>query len=213
MNHTADKYEDMIPSYLNGRLADEEKQAFLHQLETDQYLKIQVEEFSNIKESCSGLSDALPKPSKEIFSKIIERVESSENEHKTNVRSDDLQPPFYKKLTDFFRVPEVAWSLTVLQAAVIVFLVYYEPALSEYETLSSPPVSVQSEHIEFNIVFDESAMEKQIRHLLHSTGAEIINGPEENGLYTISVRNQKDNTRFLEQLKQSPFVKFVQKRM
>lgn len=200
-------YEDLIPSYIDGRLAGHEKRAFENQLETDPVLKAQVEEFKLLSQSYEDLPGSLPDPPDDMFDRIMEKVETPEKS-KSHTSVWDMVLPMFHAFKQAFSVPRLAWTVAAVQMAVIVILVFSAPKHGTYQTLSQSTVGTET-ILKFNVVFNETASEKQIRQLLTGIGADIVSGPDQNGLYVILVKGTKDRTVAIEKFNSSGVVRFV----
>lgn len=61
-----------------------------------------------------------------------------------------------------------------------------EPAI--YETLTSPSgFGIEPQDLRFSLVFAETMTEAEIRNLLKSTGAQMVSGPSDLGVYTVEL--------------------------
>ena len=198
----------MIPLYLNDQLDAEQKKIFEKQLETNDHLKQELEEYSMIKQSYSDLGEELPSPSPDVFSRIMEKIRvepEKEIEHASVIET------IMEKIKPCLSAPRFAWSVAAVQMAAIIILVFCLPYETKFQTLSTTDPQLKS-GVQINIVFQETAEEKKIRTLLNDLDATIINGPSKNGLYIIIIKDTRNKTHVLETLKASDLVKFAQSR-
>lgn len=211
MTDTSEKYFDMIPLYMDGLLSSDEKNEFELQLKNDPALKAEVEEFRMLQESYDGLEDDLPEPSDDVFARIMDKIEEAPVTQKEKTQTFSFFE-FLNSVSDYvrpaFTAPKLAWSVAAVQMAVLVILVFSFPDNTKFETLSDPG-SKPDTGIHLNVVFEETAMEKEIRVLLSSIDAEFASGPGTGGMYVISLGENAQKEKAVEVLKQSGLVKFV----
>lgn len=161
-----------------------------------------------IRYSYNDLSDKLPLPPSNAFSRIMDKIETQEKRQRSSVRQ-----PVFSKIFEFINnqiiTPKVGWAVAGVQFAVIMFLFFSPPAtdINNFQTLS---IHTQpGKTVEINIVFKEDAMQKDIRQLLHNSYATIVNGPTENGLYVLKVKQGYDLAIRLQAIENSKIVKFA----
>jgi len=187
MKYDIETLREMMPLYINGRLSESEKTAFEEALAKNAALKQELAEFEEIAALYPEMEEAVPFPSDDkVFARIMDNIEAQE---KKTVPGDP--PMLFAKLAEFFRTtffsPRVAWAVAGVQLVLLITLVGTLPDKQDYQTLSSgQTASAASQRL--NVVFDENALEKEIRGLLKKIDAGIIAGPMANGLYVIEVR-------------------------
>lgn len=200
-------YEDLIPQFLDGGLTGREKRAFENKLAADPELAAQVEEFKMLQQSYADMPGDFPELSDNLFERVMENVKSEEKREKVQPLQN-IFLPFFKALRQTFSTPKLAWSMAAVQMAVIIFLVISIPEPAPYQTLSHTGITA-GEGIALNVIFKSNAMEEEIRRLLRRFDADIVAGPEENGLYIVVVKSTTDRTAALEQIKASGIVRFA----
>ncbi len=217
MTDNNEHYFDMIPLYMDDLLSPQEKKNFKHRLEKDPQLMARLEEFKMIGQSYEGLEQDLPSPSADVFERIMDKIET---EAEPAVQKASAQNSFF---TDFvtwlfdttqqaFSAPKLAWSVAAVQMVVLLVIIFSFPGIKQYDTLSQGP-STPAVGTQINVVFDETAQEKEIRSLLTNIDANITSGPGENGLYVISIKKGLDKGQILAVLKKSKVIKFAQTRL
>ncbi len=182
------EFQDKIPADL------------LRELESDSStLDDELTEWFAISEYYDELERTAKVPSDRMFHKITDKI------------SEQSKVSAFSQVTDrisqFFRSMWLPWTLAFAQALVILLLVV-SPHGVKYTTLSS---SLQHEQAAsyLNVVFDERASEADIRNLLVGLGAEIVGGPEPNGLYIIKIPISKSELEKVKnKLDQTKIVKF-----
>ncbi len=170
---------------------------------------------AEIKQSYKDLSDKLPLPPTNAFSRVMDTIKAEERKEERKERysaNQSISIRFFQSMRDWLAVPKLGWAVAGVQFAVILFL-FLSPLVSDrttFQTLSidtAPGISV-----EINIVFKENAVQRDIRQLLNNTEAVIINGPTESGLYILKVKQGHDLSIRLQAIGNSKIVKFVSKR-
>ncbi len=187
MKYDTETLREMIPLYINGRLSESEETAFEEALANNAALKQELAEFEEIAALYPEVEEAVPFPSDDkVFARIMDNIEAQEK------KTAPADPPMlFAKLADFFRTtffsPRVAWAVAGVQLVLLITLVGTLPDKQDYQTLSSGQ-STNAASQRLNVVFDENALEKEMRGLLEKIDADIIAGPMANGLYVIEVR-------------------------
>lgn len=207
-------FRELAPLYVKGELTAEQRMAFEQQLEQDDELKHEVEEYSVIKDSYSGLLSTLPEPSPDIFLKVMNkiRVEERLEEVLPSTRKD---PSKISVIMDgfrrFFSMPGPAWTLAAVQAVALLIIVFSGQSETGFKTLSGGDEAAQND-IKLNVVFNETAQQGDINRLLMELGATLVDGPAETGLYVVLVHDETKKDEALNILGKAPEVKFVQLR-
>ena len=224
MMNDNNEFSELIPKYLNNQLESGKREAFEKRLETDPSLKQELEEYSFIKKSYSNIEETMPSVSDDLFSKIMNKIESQEKESlapKEEFKFDLGLNRLFEFIKDTIFTPQVGWSLAIAQLAVILFLVFSTPAPHDkiFQTLSNTSTDPASGN-QVNVVFKEDAVQKNVQELLHDVDATIINGPSENGMYILLIDpainddNQEEKKKeAVIILKESDIVKFAQEKM
>ena len=161
-----------------------------------------------IRYSYHDLSDKMPQPPSNAFSRIMDNINADEKRQKNSI----TQSVFFRVfefINNRIFTQKIGWAAAGVQFAVIMFLFFSPPAsdMNNFQTLSINTAPGKS--IEINIVFKENAMQKDIKQLLNSSGAIIVNGPTENGLYILKVKQGHDLALRLQAIENSKIVKFA----
>ena len=211
IDHTA-----LIPEYLNGLLSSEEAAQFEAALGTDADLQTAFEGFKEIQNLYQ--QDTIGKPvipSDDVFNRIMAEIDTNEKIAEQSDRQITYSPTLSVRLTeawywfkDSLRIP---WGLTVVQAAVIILLLIPRIPDSSYKTLGQTSAINDDTHLSFNIVFQESARESDIRKLLLPINGSIVSGPSQQGRYQVIIPHETTEGQVLSILKQSELILFVEK--
>ena len=209
-------YIELIPDYLNGILDRETKSRFEEALATDPELKRELDEFRELQTLYKEALPETPEPSDELFGRILDKIDEVEQ---SRYRNDSSVPSLATRLGElwgrFKHSLTIPWGLAMVQAAVIVFLLIPHLPEKTFDTLGfvtqipGADQKVEGEMVSFNIVFNESSSEAEIRELLLSISAAIISGPSLKGRYQIAIPG--GNERVLSDLRQSELILFVEK--
>ncbi len=212
MNEKIDKFQEMIPLYVTGQLASQQKQEFENRIEKDDHLKQELKEFQMIRESYSDLKEQIPEPSPDLFSRIMENVQPDvQKEPETQLEKLSIFDTVIEIVQQYLSAPRLAWSVAVVQTVVICFFLFSAPEETRFQTLSQNGTNIEK-GIQINVVFHETAVEKNIRQVLNDLNADIISGPSENGLYVLLIKGTEDSSLVLKTLKASGLVKFSQRK-
>jgi anti-sigma factor RsiW len=217
MTYNADTIKEMIPLYVNGKLAEQEKKAFLQGLKEYPELAQEVADFREIDVIYKDLEAEIPFPDPDaVFNRIMDNIDrqGAGAREKAPVRKV-LTPGFREKLIDFFRTgfmsPRVAWSVAAVQIVLLAAILVALPGRSAFETLTYSGNGLAARQ-ELNVVFDEDAVEKDIRALMVRAGATIVGGPSTGGLYIIAIAGDQDAEAVSAVLRNSGIVSFVEQR-
>ena len=210
MKYDAAAFKEMIPLYINGRLSDSERAAFEKALESDAALKQELSEFEEIAALYPDIEEKIPFPSSDrVFSRIMNNIDAQEKK----AASPDAPGMVFEKLAEFIRTaffsPRVAWAVAAVQLVLLVTLVGTMPDTQEFKTLSSGGAATETV-LKFNIVFEEDAMEKDIRALLNQLDAGIVAGPMANGLYVIEITESQPPDDVVKALLDSKLVRLAE---
>jgi len=203
VTYKPDEIRELIPLYLNKRLSEKERQEFEDVINKYPELKKELKEFLEIRDLYKDLEDEIPQPSDTIYKRIMDNIRP---ETKTSVIKKKV---YLEVLKALFSSPRVSWAVVAVQVIIILFLLIRLPEGDKLKTLTSEYI-MQGEGVKINIVFDEDAKEKEIREILNRTGATVIGGPSEEGLYIIQIKDQDIETK-LTVLRNTRIVRFVER--
>ena len=227
--------DERIPQYLTGQLTDKEKHRVDQMIEDDPEFEKEFAEFRQIKESLDDLSKDMPSPPADAFSRIMDNIDafeaeeakvseeqvSAEQAEPEKTDHSQVQPPLdffaglIERMRSWLSVPQAGWGVAALQMAVILIMVISMttgPEETTYQTLTGQAV-ITTEGASMNVVFQDTATEKEIRELLTSVSAKIVDGPGASGLYVLAIDDPKNITAVMGTLEAANIVKFIQKRM
>jgi hypothetical protein len=128
----------------------------------------------------------------------------SESKHE---HEDEEHIAFFSKehLADFFTSARLAWGVVIAQFALLITLWLSSTGngITAIGTDGRPITDIAT----INVVFADSATQKEIRELLASVDAQIANGPTSIGLYTIYIKGNEVDAKFvIDTLKKSTLI-------
>lgn len=215
MNYKDNDISDWIPEYCNNRLDANEKAEFESLLQEDPELLAECNDFQEFQKLYRQIDSAEPSPSDAIFNQISSNINVQQKvERKASVQSSKLIETirsYWEQIHEFVSVP---WMLAAAQAAVIVLLLM--PATDQttqtqntYATLSGSEMAVYVEKSDINVVFQPTAVESDIRSLLHTIQGSVSSGPSSEGRYVVSISIKSDLDTAIQTLKESEIVLFA----
>ena len=131
-----------------------------------------------------------------------QEIPSHKDEHE-----DDEHASFFSKehLSDLFTSARLAWGVVIAQFALLITL-WISSAGNGINAIGTDGRPI-SDIATINVVFADNATQKEIRELLASVDAQIANGPTSIGLYTIYIKgNETDAKYVIDKLKKSTLI-------
>lgn len=218
MTYDVDTLKEMIPSYLNGRLGAEEQQAFEKGLAAYPELAAELAEYEAIQGSYRQLEAETPFPDQDpLFDRIMAQIDreaaapAQPPQAAPEAPTAGLAETLHRFFHDLFGSPRVAWAVAAVQVVLLVALLVGLPQRHAFQTLTTPGPSAGARPA-LNVVFDENAIEKEIRALLVETGVTIVGGPSVEGLYILAVPGERPVADVSRVLSRSKLVIFVEQR-
>ncbi len=186
-----ERIRELIPLYVQGGLDADTRREVERAAAEDPELERELAEWRSIGAGYRELASSLPGPSPGTFARIRQSIEEERD------RGGFL---------GIFSFPRLAWGIAAVQFAVIVFMGFQLAGeRSEFHTLSSRIAASKGE-ARANIVFREKATEAEIRRLLLSTGARIVDGPSPSRCYVIAVADPQGMDKALAAFRASGIV-------
>jgi hypothetical protein len=211
-------YFDLIPEYTQGILDPETHQNFEQEMDTNDSLKLEVEDFLTFRKLYLEVDTHTDQPSDSIFHKISNSIDQPVIKNNIDLKESSqfryFMPRVLKVLSELKDSLTIPWGIVLVQTAVIVLLLLPGSFQTIYKTLgSSPPAISTQTGGTFNIVFKQTTQESEIRALLLAVGGTIISGPSVEGRYVIAIRPEKNLNLAVEFLKGSNSILFMEKAM
>ncbi|MDH5191524.1 MAG: zf-HC2 domain-containing protein [Gammaproteobacteria bacterium] len=163
--------EDLLPWYVNGTLSSEEQSLVSAHLS-----------------SCDRCSQEV---------ELLISIQKVANEPVDDAVLDMAQRRFMRELnsTSTVKKDKTWWQPVFAAAAMLVIVVQFVVIMNiEQETDSYQPAGIEQTGIVYQIQFHDGVKEQDIRILLQSANASIIDGPGALGLYRVRLdnKNSKD---------------------
>ena len=227
------KLQELVPLYINGAMSENDRRVFSQALKQNAILKQEYLEFYEL-DSLIGPSDNFDKQELERLFKSLDLKKSppipskpskpvkpveprqpspplTESQEIRKVErdlqedyDDDYQPEKFSKEYFLYILssPKVAWAIIGLQFVLLSLLA----AIKFPHTLPSDSGASGDTQV-MNVVFADTATQKDIRELLVDMNAQIANGPTDIGLYTIYIRNNTQQAELtIDRLKKSRYI-------
>jgi len=199
----------LIPWYCNGTLAREERERVEIHLGSCASCRADVELWRRVGEEVSAPA-APPVPHPAQLRRLLERAGANVD--------DSGEPASGRPLPARGPVPSrlpARWRLVLVgQAAALVALLAWTAiprgagTPAPYRTLAAPAVEPAGWRL--HAVFAEQTSEKELRALLVSLGARLVDGPSPLGVYTVEVPATLDPASTVAVLRTRPEVRFVE---
>ena len=171
-----ERIKELIPLYVRDGLEENVRKEVERAIEGDPELQREVAEWRSIRAGYRELTGSLPGLSPGAFDRVRHNVEEKHDR---------------KGLLRFFSSPRFVWGFAAAQFAVIIFMsIQLVRHQDEFRTLSAQVATNRGE-TRVNMVFRENATEAEIRRLLLSAGAKIVDGPSPSRCYVISIADSK----------------------
>ena len=185
-------YSDLIPEYRNDLLDADTKALFEEELVHNSALQMALEEFNDFQELYQEIDSEEPQADETQFAAIMSSIDAGAK-NKTSVnQKTKSESTAMTNLLEFWEWMKnsfsLSWGVALVQTAVIAMLLFSGTNQDTFETLSrSSDIETAHSAIFFNIVFQKSAQEEEIRKLLLGIGGSITSGPSVQGLYVVAL--------------------------
>ena len=209
-------YSDYIPDYYHGTLEPELQIRFEKELQIDPALQQELDDFRKFAALYQGLDNEIPRPSSQLFAKIIADIDKTATREQVNPvqqqRPAEHSVTLQTILDRFKNSFSLPWGVVALQAVVLVVLLFPASPEKYYDTLSNRTVlQNQGGGETYNIVFKPETTEAEIRQLLLQTKATIISGPSVQGRYIIIFTSDQLSQQQRDILKNNSSILFFDK--
>ena len=128
-------------------------------------------------------------------------------DHKDSHHDEEEHVAIFSKeyLSEFFTSARLAWGVVIAQFVLLISL-WLSPTGNGITTIGADGRPI-NDIATINVVFADSATQKEIRELLAGVEAQIANGPTSIGLYTIYIKgNENDAKSVIDRLKKSALI-------
>ncbi|MGO9543434.1 MAG: hypothetical protein ACLPPF_01360 [Rhodomicrobium sp.] len=187
----------LLPWYVTGKLEDAEaKELEALAREDAEFAKLIAEARAESQETVS-INEAAGGPSASVWARIEATVEQ-EKRAQSSLRLPARVQSVKTSISSFFAglgVPQwqavaaAAVAVCVIQAGALFYLAGGDHGTSNYRTASGPGAQVGAKPSVFIVSFSDSASIGEISKALDDAGAVIVEGPNDDMLYHIGLRD------------------------
>ena len=196
-----------IPWYVNGRADETERQRIEAHVRQCDECKSEVSIQRQVMNAIATDTriDCMPGMS---FQRLWDRIRADE----LATHREPAPPPrqvVNRSVTRWLAAAVVveAIGITALTATFFYSRDNTQPA-AEYRTVTSSVATPSSDAI--RAVFSPTLSVNDLQRLLEKSGLQIVSGPTEAGVYTLSIATAEDRTRALAELRADPAVRFAE---
>lgn len=196
-NANHEQYWELIPWVVNGRAADADQRAVLAHAETCAECREELQRHRVLHSHMRGTDDVIAAPNA-AWQKLLAQI--------------DTQP---SPTVSESRKPKRPWLIAALwlqlvAIAALAGALFTSVRQPEYKTLSTPTPEAADTHATVRVVFAPDASLNKVNELLRQVGGNIIAGPSEAGVYTLSAQDAKDVPGIIVALRAHPEVLFAE---
>ena len=184
---------EILPWYVNGTLDDGEHDVVARHLLRCQTCADEVARCQSLAAAVRGAEDALPRLAPENLARLMERIDRGGTAAAPERGRIHGREWLQKIRLAFQETPSFTrWALAV-QTAVVVLLasaILFQASFAPfpvYRTLSDAGSGPKLARVYFQVVFADDIAEREIRTLLSSIGATIVEGPSPMAVYIVAV--------------------------
>lgn len=188
---------ELISWVVNGRATDAEQRAVLTHAETCEECREELQRHRALYAHMRGNEDVIPAPNA-AWQKLLTQID--EQPKTEAVESRRVRRPW---------LIAALW-LQAVAIAVLGGALFTSARQPAYQTLSTPTTDASDPRAVVRVVFAPDAPLSKVNDLLRQVGGNIIAGPSEAGVYTLSAPAGKDVQRIIVTLRAHPEVLFAE---
>ena len=188
---------ELIPWVVNGRASDAEQRAVLSHAETCTECREELQRHRALHSHMRGPDDVIAAPNA-AWQKLLTQIDEqpvAEASERRGIKRPWLIAAIWLQ---FVAIAALAGAL---------FTSVRQP---EYRTLSSPAPEASAPRAAVRVVFAPDASLNRVNELLRQVEANIIAGPSEAGVYTLSTPDGEDVQAIIVTLRSHPEVLFAE---
>lgn len=187
---------ELIPWVVNGRASDAEQRAVLTHAETCTECREELQRHRALHCHMRGNDDVIPAPNASL-QKLLAQIDEQPNEP---VEARRVRRPW---------LIAALW-LQLIAIAALAGALFTSVRQPEYKTLSTPTPEAMDPRAAVRVVFAPEASLNKVNELLRQVDGNIIAGPSEAGVYTLSAPTGTDVQRIIVTLRAHPEVLFAE---
>jgi hypothetical protein len=188
---------ELIPWVVNGRASDVEERAVLTHAETCMECRDELQRHRAIQSHMRGNDDVIPAPNASL-QKLLAHIDEQPASEPVGSRQGS-RPWLIAAL----------W-LQLVAIAALAGALFTSAGQPAYTTLSTPTPAASDQRAAVRVVFAPEASLSSINKLLRQVESNIIAGPSEAGVYTLSAPPGKDVQSIILRLRAHPEVLFAE---
>lgn len=193
---------ELIPWVVNGRASDVEERSVLAHAESCNECREELDRHRELHKHMRGNEDVIAAPNASL-QKLMAQVDAQPAPE--SARTYRIKRPWL--------VAAVWIQLVAIATLAGALFRSAAPPEPEYTTLSTPEIQaeIQDRRAAVRVVFAPTASLNQISQLLRSVECDIIAGPSEAGVYTLSAAADQDVQRIITTLRDHSAVLFAER--
>ncbi len=188
---------ELIPWVVNGRATEAEQRAVLAHAESCNECREELERHRTLHSHMRGNDDVIAAPNAS-WQKLLAQIDTQPNPE--NSQSRRVRRPW---------LIAALW-LQLVAIAALAGALFTSVRQPEYKTLSTPASNATDPRAAVRVVFAPDASVDRVNELLRQVGGNIIAGPSEAGVYTLSAPAGQDVQRIIVTLRGHPEVLFAE---
>ncbi len=193
-----DEARELLPWFSNGTLDEDEQRGVVEHLRACGACRSEVESLDRVRRVVRE-QPADDGPDVGNLNEILARIDPAGEVHQR-------------------KMPVVRWLLVAQAAAIVILAILLlvpdaprvEGDAQPFRTLSAEPGTVPSGPQHLRIVFADTTTERQLREILQSVEARIVDGPSPVGAYTLRITDTQDLVSVIERLRTEPSTRLVE---
>ena len=197
MHH--EQARELLPWYANGTLDEDQQKAVAEHVSTCGACRSEIESLDRVR--------------RVVREQPVDDGPDAGNLNEILARIDSAGAGVHQR-----RMPAVRWLLVAQAAAIVILAVLLlvpdaprvEGDPQTFRTLSAQPERVPSGAGDLQIVFADTTTERQLREILQSVEARIVDGPSPVGAYTLRITDTQDQVSVVERLRAAPSVRLAE---
>jgi anti-sigma factor RsiW len=187
----------LIPWVVNGRASEVEQRAVLAHAETCAECREELQRHRALHNQMRGTDDVIAAPNAS-WQKLLTQIDAQPIPEASEARR--IKRPW---------LIAALW-LQFVAVAALASALFTSVRQPEYKTLSTPTPEVTDPRAAVRVVFAPDASVNKVNELVRQVEGNIIAGPSEAGVYTLSAPKEKDVQRIIVTLRAHPEVLFAE---
>ena len=193
----------LLPGYLSQTLTTEENQQVEQHLNICSTCQKELQEVKTMKAALKNTIQGFPGPSPAALSKVLNRIHQEtprapeQGHSQENSSWGEWVERAFRAIFEIRWAPALASVLIVGQTILLLSVLNKSEVEAPSDSITKrgiPQATTTPQLKKIKVSFAESAQEKQIRSVILKLGGQIINGPTEEGFYTLGFSHTKNTS-------------------